>query len=447
MKKKLFIRLCFLLVIVLLSFNSCIGEDIMPVVGKKSSFQTLSARGPSKSLWHEDNLYIDKVRSVYARYSNEAYITKNYGTIFWEYAMTMETVGEKYLIVPIIKDGKVVAEMEAFRVKGSVYFRFSKEDKEGFDFFQTLYNLKPTSIVEVSSSGRSEAKSGITIRVSVCRTIKITYGPIEGSPGDELPIETTKTICKFVDQMVPESECLGDVNPETGECGGGGSGGGGYPYPEPPEEVDPCEKIKTIGKDSKTKALFQNLKAKTNSTKEFGEILIDNGSGIDNLPVEGVVGVGGININYSGSQIDGFIHSHFAGLYSIFSPGDLASLSSIYANNGIKNINTFVFGLVTASNTQYIMVIDDPVKFATFAQQFLLPDGTIDKTSSDLFGLVDYHKYNIKENNISPTNELGFIQLLLDKNAGLKVLKGSNNSNDWAELNIKNGVIDPKPCN
>ena len=26
-------------------------------------------------------------------------------------------------------------------------------------------------------------------------------------------------------------------------------------------------------------------------------------------------------------------------------------------------------------------------------------------------------------------------------------LQSSNNSNDWAELTIKNGIIDPKPCN
>ena len=351
----------------MLSFNSCIGEDIMPVVGKKSSFQTLSARGPSKSLWHEDNLYIDKVRSVYARYSNEAYITKNYGTIFWEYAMTMETVGEKYLIVPIIKDGKVVAEMEAFRVKGSVYFRFSKEDKEGFDFFQTLYNLKPTSIVEVSSSGRSEAKSGITIRVSVCRTIKITYGPIEGSPGDELPIETTKTICKFVDQMVPESECLGDVNPETGECGGGGSGGNGYPYPEPPEEVDPCEKIKTNFKDVKFKEKLAAIDKHEilNYDHEMGYAAgyPPSNTGITNTqypPMENTIGSHSVSLP-DGNQYFGFMHTHNnesngGTPVKIFSPADLATfLTSCVANADAHGSIGDAFAMVVTSEGNYML--------------------------------------------------------------------------------------------
>ncbi len=231
--------------------------------------------------------------------------------------------------------------------------------------------------------------------------------------------------------------------------------GSGNPEPEVPtipnlptlSRKTPCQKIVDIGKADKTKTLFENLKTKTNSTKEFGEILVDNGLEITNTPLEGEVGVGGININYSGSQIDGFIHSHFAGLYSIFSPADLASISSMYVNGGIKNINTFVFGLVTASNTQYIMVIDDPTKFATFAQQFLLPDGTIDEIYTSGYGSGTYKLFNITRNNLSSTNELGFVQLLAAENSGLKILKGSNNSNDWAELTIKNGVIDPKPCN
>ncbi|KQS94314.1 hypothetical protein [Chryseobacterium sp. Leaf394] len=90
---------------------------------------------------------------------------------------------------------------------------------------------------------------------------------------------------------------------------------------------------------------------------------------------------------------------------------------------------------------------DDSASFATFTQNFLLPNGQIDITSSDLFGNANYKLYNIKESNLSSVNELGFLKLLKDKNSGLKVLKGSNNSNSWAELSIKNGIVDPKPCN
>ncbi|WP_165584999.1 hypothetical protein [Chryseobacterium taiwanense] len=45
---------------------------------------------------------------------------------------------------------------------------------------------------------------------------------------------------------MPDSDCLGDVDPITGECGGGGTGGaGGYNYPNPPDtDEDLCEILK-----------------------------------------------------------------------------------------------------------------------------------------------------------------------------------------------------------
>lgn len=55
--------------------------------------------------------------------------------------------------------------------------------------------------------------------------------------------------------------------------------------------------------------------------------------------------------------------------------------------------------------------------------------------------------YNIKNNGLSSANELGFVKLLSNENTGLKVFKGSNNSTNWAELGLKNGQLDSKPCN
>ncbi|MDY0933346.1 hypothetical protein [Chryseobacterium sp. CFBP8996] len=263
------------------------------------------------------------------------------------------------------------------------------------------------------------------------------------------PISGYKEVIEFRDDTgggIPPMGLNPCGDPFGGGCGGGGSGDDGYEYPEPPTNT-PCEKIAEIGKHNTTKSLFENLKPKTNSTKEYGEILKESGGQIGNTSIEGEVGQGGMDLNFSGGPIDGFIHSHYTSLLSVFSPGDLASLAALYATGNIKDVNTFIMGVVTASNTQYIMVIDDPDAFAAFAQQFLLPNGQINDTLTDLFGIIQYGKYNIKDSNLSTTNELGFLKLLDDKNSGIKVLKGSNNSNSWAELKIKNGQIDPIPCN
>lgn len=210
--------------------------------------------------------------------------------------------------------------------------------------------------------------------------------------------------------------------------------------------TNPCEKIKAIGKHSTTRSLFENLKTKTNSTREFGEVLETSGAQINNYHVEGTDHEPGINLNISGGQIDGFIHSHYTGLLSVFSPGDLASISYLYKNNIIRDINTFVLGVVTASGTQYIMVIDNPNTFNTFAEQFL-KNGEISENFTRVWGKWNYDFYNIKEDGLADENELGFVKLLLDRKSGLKILKGSNNSNNWKELSLENGQIVSKPCN
>lgn len=66
-------------------------------------------------------------------------------------------------------------------------------------------------------------------------------------------------------------------------------------------------------------------------------------------------------------QIDGFVHSHYQGLLSVFSVSDIFGLAAMYKNGNIRDVNTFVIGLVTDVGTQYMMVIDDPEKFAKFA--------------------------------------------------------------------------------
>lgn len=255
-------------------------------------------------------------------------------------------------------------------------------------------------------------------------------------------------------KALPASTALGDDG--TGGGGGptnpGGLGGGnndGTPtIPNlPPPKSSPCAKITRIGRNSTTKQLFENLKTKFNSNQEFGEFLTESGGQINNISVVGQAGLGGINIDIT-APIDGFIHSHHVGLLSVFTAADLASLSLIHKNWFIKNPNTFIFGLVSASNTQYILIIDNPAKFLTFTDQFLTPDGKIDEGKTDNFSTMNYLlDYNIHINNTPQVNELGFVKMLSEKDSGLKVLRGSNNSNDWEELSIKDGQILAKPCN
>ncbi|QQQ30016.1 hypothetical protein [Chryseobacterium indoltheticum] len=439
MKKNLLLRLCLMMTVVL-SLYSCIHDEVY------SSADQSSTEYINKSLWEQDEKYIKNVMAVYAE--NEDEIKKVSGTPYWNYATTVESFDESFVAVPIVSGRKVVSVMKVPRHGSKIYFYYTA-DKNDLEFFQGLVfaNYKkiiPLEFSDMQTEGMACKRQWFSVWLPDDES---NPDPASG-PGQWH--STSVIVCKqFVD------ECTGVVN-EFGICDQGGAGdGGGWDYPgaggdeetpEPPKK-EPCEKIQEIGKNNDTKTLFENLKTKTNSTKEFGEILIESNGQINNIPKQGEVGQGGIDISYSGGQIDGFIHSHYTGLLSIFSPADIASLSAMYASGSIKDLNTFIMGIVTASNTQYMMVIDDPTAFASFAQQFLLPNGEIDRDKTDLFALLQYGKYDIKNNGLASNNELGFVKLLSENSSGLKILKGSNNSNNWSELALKNGQVDPKPCN
>ncbi len=206
----------------------------------------------------------------------------------------------------------------------------------------------------------------------------------------------------------------------------------------------PCEKISKIGKNSKTKDLFGILKPKVNSTKEFGYILTEDGGAISDTPIEGDSGEYRIKFPVN-APIDGLIHSHFAGGYSVFSVSDMFALAQLYKNGKIKDMDSFVIGVVTASNTQYMMIIDDPTKFGTFANN-LFSGNTIDETTQDLYEII-FMNFGIKTNNTAAKNESLFLSYLQTNKTGLKLLKGDATFSNWQLLNKdSNGNVIPQNC-
>ena len=206
----------------------------------------------------------------------------------------------------------------------------------------------------------------------------------------------------------------------------------------------PCEKISKVGKNNKTKDLFGILKPKVNSTKEFGYILTEDGGTISDTPIEGDIGEYRIKFPVN-APIDGLIHSHFAGGYSVFSVSDMFALAFLYKNGKIKDIDSFVIGVVTASNTQYLMVIDEPAKFGAFADN-LFTGNTIDETTQDLYEII-YMNFGIKTNNTAANNESLFLSYLQTNKTGLKLLKGDATFSNWQLLNKdSNGNVIPQNC-
>ncbi|MGO4708960.1 hypothetical protein AB4Y90_07545 [Chryseobacterium sp. 2TAF14] len=508
MKKNLFLRLCLILMVALTIF-SC-RTDHLPeqetTYSNNSKFQLTSKRTSLDEAKHKDKLVTElnkaeaKIKTIsktnaqgkIVNYGNGVSIdTDNViyienGPDFYTYTFridrenALENAPVENLVLSPLSDGSYRELL--------VSYNLTTQEKQALingDFVNLQEKVQTTELASGTYSGQIFSKT-----TTQCHwETYIYYTPCACHPGHYDASECTCikgkpkqyvltwNVCEEVEDTAPgggaatpeNSPGGGSTDPNTGIIPNQPCEGSIPSQPEDPNSTlgtnegcnpstptlpnlefnppkTPCEKIKKVGKHEDTKALFENLKTKTNSTKEFGEILQENNGQINNASIEGEIGQAGIIFNISG-QIDGFLHSHYTGLLSVFSPADLATLSGFYKNGNIKDPNTFILGLVTASNTQYMIVIDDIAKFDIFAQKFILPNGQINQGYVDAYGQATYIKYNIKQNNLSNANELGFVKLLSEKNSGLKILKGSNNSTTWEELVIKDGKIDPKPCN
>lgn len=449
MKKNLTLRLLVASILVLFS---CRNDDLLSPAEKEASQNALLKEGSSLSFWKEDETYIRKVQEVYTQYANENYIHSTHGTILWEYAMTMNTFSESYLIAPVVKEGKVVKTLEVFRVKNKVYFQFSDKDPDANGFFQALVFTERNKISASVAEGKYTSKSG-TISIPVCRKFILTVGYVEGAGGEQYPIQETKTICKFVETALPVSDCLGDVDPITGECGGGGPGG--YGYPDPPDtEVDPCEKTKNKIADPKFKAKFQEL----NTPEMFA---MDHEKGYyERLPPVGSTGISsgfpvvdgapcthGMDLPDNENGIAGLMHIHndvnCDGNPSVKvpSPSDVRTFLNIFMKQA---------RLYTGSYTNaYSVVITSQGSYMLQYTNDTWPGSTWDKLDDwNKWYKKEYDKL-IRDDKFTQENvEKVFTQFLEEKVAieGLEVYKITENSSTKLKYNGANQPVTATPC-
>ncbi|MGB4775453.1 MAG: hypothetical protein WBP45_09795, partial [Daejeonella sp.] len=281
-----------------------------------------------------------------------------------------------------------------------------------------------------------------------CTPMYVTYCIYSGDPevefcGDPQYVgDNCSTVCVFIpDDPLPPGE---PVEPGDNPGNGGGEGGG-QDNPEPePAEPDPCKQAKELGKNQGFKDKMNDLKNNINVNYERGYGITKNNDGSFNYQyVEGQPNAQSIDINVNG-QIDGFIHSHYNGLLSIFSGSDLQSLYTMKNSNTMTDVDKFIYGVVTGDGTTYLLSIEDPVKFQAFGNSWLSDD-----FSFGLFESSYNNTYQIQPGNNVSTNETNFILLLKQMNTGLTLLKGDPaNFDDWEKKNADaNNQIQTSNCN
>ncbi|QQQ28359.1 hypothetical protein [Chryseobacterium indoltheticum] len=362
MKKKLLLRLCLILT-VLLSLPSCTNEDLY------SSSENEKQEILSKSPWKEDQVYIRKVQKIFLQNANLQYFERKYGTVHWDYAMSFGQFDESYLVVPILKGNTVVTAMKVYRIDDRVYFR-EKNDPEFISFFTDIIFKEISGIDEkVVNSPTSAASKTIEYK---CTYRTITVGCFESQSNCE-PLSSTVSECKWRETGGGSAQ-MEICNPLECENGGGGADPG-FLYPDPPQD-DPC--LKASSRNTKAKSIMNKSKvsaAKTEATKtlatdteeksfSFGKD--SNGDYKTSAVVSGTSN--STNIPGSNGQftIEGTAHTHLNGYYNAFSNGDLYSFQAANANTP-----TMLYSFAFASDgSTYLLSITDPVKYATFAAQF-----------------------------------------------------------------------------
>ncbi|MDH6250464.1 hypothetical protein M2347_000191 [Chryseobacterium sp. H1D6B] len=285
----------------------------------------------NKSLWKQDEKYIKNVMQVYQK--NEDKIKKTSGTPYWDYASTLESFDERFVMVPIVESGRVVSVMQVPRHGSKIRFYYTNF-KNQIDFFQALIFAKYKKIIPSDTSE--------TDKTIVCKTESVSVwlpdnesNPDPGSGAGHWGVHSVVKCKQVLDN------CSGVVGP-NGECITGGSGGdpGEFPYPGGGGNSDktPCEKVKTIGKSTRAKEIFKELKGKTTgTTAEHAYTFSDDGGIINENHIVGIPGSKEVNLPIS-SPIDAYIHSHYQGLLSIFSVSDIFALASIYKMAKLKTL-------------------------------------------------------------------------------------------------------------
>lgn len=201
----------------------------------------------------------------------------------------------------------------------------------------------------------------------------------------------------------------------------GGSSGGYNPPNNNNNIITPCTQVQNLANSSVFQSKMQDLKNKTTENYEAAYIM-RNGEyhyvqGSDNMLEMS------IPINYMNPS-DGYLHSHPAGGFSIFSATDIKAIYDGWVKLGINNLETFTAGVVTASGTTYILKVENKTTFMNFASANLKDPG--------LFNMFELSmSAAIRPDNPEWLQEKGFLDAI--QGSGLTLHKGDINSfSQWS---------------
>jgi hypothetical protein len=257
---------------------------------------------------------------------------------------------------------------------------------------------------------------------------------------------------------------------DEGGGGGGGGGGGCYPFaegnwwyniilppnpcdsiPPPPPTQEPCSQFIL---NLELNGNFVNVMKYLNSNAALG---LDNEVGYEirditqynsasYIPGTGSTSEPTIQWNFPANTVtDGLVHSHYAGLNSIFTPQDIIIMAQLFIANHAKDTNNLFFAMTSSYSLPFLMKVGHPTIFRAFCEKIVGANGN-DIKKMDNFAKDFYNKVNTENPDV---NEREFLKIIKDYGAGngLQLFQGDNNCNKWTKREIDNfGTVSSVPC-
>lgn len=251
---------------------------------------------------------------------------------------------------------------------------------------------------------------------------------------------------------VPENEG-GGTPPPPPPVESGNNNGPGSPVTIPlPELANPdnCQMVNMLSKDSGFRGRLNNLKiaAQPPANAEllytvYPKVNVTNSLDKFNyMDYQGPPNSTEVTFPFL-PDYSGFIHCHYSGLLSIFSPQDLRRLYHIVTDN-IYSLNSSVFmGVVNSNGTAYIIQIDNVNEFVIFGNKELNKDADFASFETEKFN----KKFNILNGNSESANEKNFIKMMSKLKIGINIYKASHPYNQFQKLKLVNEEVALENCN
>lgn len=336
--RKNYLRL-FLLIAFLFSVYSCVHDEIYTATDSSST------EYHSKSFWKEDEKYIKNIIRIYAEHEFE--IKRMSGVPQWEYAMSMGKYDETFMIVPIVKNNKVVSTLSCARFDKKVYFKYDNTP-ENIVFFDRMLFGKYTRYKTESSKGNTTSAQKGSVCVSGSYSVWFPDNENDYWGNGHWESYYYLNCYSYQDYSNP------DFN-EGGSSGGFdyGGGSGGSTDPNNPENLTPCEKTKTNLENQEVLAKIQELKTQSTQGGEIGVKFKADGTASATITGTAHSVNFGDKTGYTGAY-----HNHTPTGIPMLSPPDIDQLlgfARAQPTSNPANVTDAYIGMVAPNGMHYVI--------------------------------------------------------------------------------------------